>query len=68
MGFDFDNPNFSGGVQIGNYVIFPNEGFSTSSTAGSGGSPAGHASSFPGNFGLMGTGGVTTVNGTIFFQ
>lgn len=67
FGFHVDNPNSSGGVQIGRIVNYPAEGFSTSSTRGSGGSPAGHASSFPGWFGANGLDGTTVVNGAQFY-
>ncbi len=66
-GYDHDNPNFSGGIVLGNLVIYIDEGFTSSSIRGSGGSPAGHASSFPGWFGDFGLDGSTTINGTVFY-
>lgn len=67
IGFDLDNPNTSGGIQIGKFFTFVDEGFSTSSSRGSGGSPAGQATSFPGVFGPSGFDGTTNINGSQFY-
>jgi hypothetical protein len=67
LGYNGDNPNFSGGITLGSLLVFGTEGFSTSSCRGSGGSPGGASSGFPGSFGAAGIHGTTIVNGTALF-
>lgn len=67
FGYRADNPIKSGGQTIGEILRFATEGFSTSSSSGSGGPPGGAANTFPGTFGTNGPAGTTRINGTVLF-